>query len=144
MTRIPRSRLPPGWFHCINRGANRAQIFFDDDDYRWFVNALTQGAQVFSLTLSTYCIMPNHWHVVLHCEDISFMSSMFKKLLNDQTRRHHAKYQTIGHGPLYQGRFKSFPIKDDEALNVICAYIENNPVRAKLVNEAAAWPWSSR
>ncbi len=58
---------------------------------------------------------------------------MFKKLNNLHTRRHHAKYQTIGHGPIYQGRFKSFPIEDEQALNYICNYVDKIPFERALL-----------
>lgn len=144
MARTPRSQLPGGWYHCINRGANRATIFFDDQDYSTFESNLRDVANRNGLEVGAYCLMPNHWHIVLHCHAACEMTATFKELLNWHSRAHHTKYRTTGLGPIYQGRFKSFPIKDERALNTICEYVELNPVRAGLVAEANAWRWSSR
>jgi REP element-mobilizing transposase RayT len=94
------------------------------------------------ITIKAFCLMPNHWHIVCHCKQSTDMSQMFKKLSNAHTRRHHSRFQTIGHGPLYQGRFKSFLIKDENALDQICRYVEMNPVRAKLVENPEEWQWT--
>ena len=144
MARIPRSLLPPGWYHCINRGTNRQPIFSDDEDYFQFEAYFLRTAKHHALDVAAYCLMPNHWHIVLECRRIAAMSAMFKDVLNWHTKRHHAKYGTIGHGPIYQGRYKSLVVKDELALATICQYVEMNPVKANLVSEAIDWRWSSR
>lgn len=144
MARIPRNQLPGGWYHCINRGADRKTIFFDYDDYHWFLKTLHKYASQNGIQLSAFCLMPNHWHIVLNCAQSANMTSLFKKLLHDHTRRHHSKYLTIGHGPIYQGRFKSFLIQDEEALNTVNNYVVLNPVRASLAKSVDEWPWSSQ
>lgn len=143
MARIPRNQLPPGRYHCINRGVNRQLLFIDNDDYRWFNDQLLLARKNFAIDIPAYCLMPNHWHIVVEVQHNIQMSKMFQYLLNEQTRRHHAKYRTIGHGPIYQGRFKSFLIKDDRAFENICNYIEQNPVRASIVSLKEQWLWSS-
>ena len=143
MARAPRSKLPPGWFHCINRGVNRRIIFDKRDDYSWFTSSLLNYAFDCDLTIKSFCLMPNHWHIVLHCNDTKSMSHMFRKLLNAHTKYFHCKNGTIGYGPIYQGRYKSIPILDNETLQTICEYVEMNPVRANLVKNTTDWPWSS-
>lgn len=143
MARIPRSKLPGGYYHCINRGAKRATIFLDEEDYFAFEKHLIEVAARHSLIIRAYCLMPNHWHIVLECQNAANMSAMFKKLLNWHTKFHHEKYFTIGHGPIYQGRFKSFQIENEELLNTVCRYVEENPLRAGLVSKVGEWLWSS-
>lgn len=142
MARVPRKYLPSGWFHCINREAGRKTLFFEFDDYKWFRDNMIATARETRITIKAFCLMPNHWHIVCHCKQSTDMSQMFKKLSNAHTRRHHSRFQTIGHGPLYQGRFKSFLIKDEAALDHICRYVEMNPVRAKLVENPEEWQWT--
>jgi putative transposase len=143
MARTPRSQLQPGWYHCINRGVNRQLIFLDHNDYSGFMNKLLDLSQKSDLRLGAFCLMPNHWHVVIDCSDVGKMSSMFKNLLNWHTRVFHMKYQSIEQGPIYQGRYKSIPIPDDTALNEVCGYVELNPVRAELVKSLGEWRWAT-
>ncbi len=143
MTRTPRSQLLPGWFHCINRGVNKNSLFLDDRDFAGFSEDLRRLSVKFGLTIGAYCLMTNHWHIVLECQSIESMSSFFKTLLNNHTKRHHTKYETIGLGPIYQGRFRSIPIKSESALAAISEYVLLNPVRAKLVTKVEEWPWTS-
>jgi len=141
MARIPRNKLAPGWYHCINRGVGRQTLFFDEDDYRWMYEKLASTASQYELELRVFCLMPNHWHIVLYCSSPLQMSAFFKKVLHEHTRRHHAKYLKIGHGPIYQGRFKSFLITSEEALNEISNYVLQNPIRAGLTKCMEEWKW---
>jgi putative transposase len=143
MARIPRSKLSPGWFHCINRGVNRNTIFFDDHDYAVFRNDLIQTASKLGLSIGAFCLMPNHWHIVINCSAIETLSSLFKNLSTSHATRHHTKYKTTGYGSIYQGRYKSIPIEDEIILGTICDYVELNPVRANLVSNSDEWKWSS-
>jgi len=142
MARIPRINLLAGWYHCINRGVGKNTIFFDQEDYQGFADDVANIAKPYSIDLAAFCLMPNHWHIVLYCNDSRLMSEFFRKILNNHTRRHHTKYRTIGHGSIYQGRFKSFLIKDELVLNTICEYVLQNPLRADLVTKIEEWPWT--
>ena len=143
MALIPRNKLLPGWFHCINRGVNRQRIFLDTDDYQRFTKSLIYHAKEHEVDLGAFCLMPNHWHIVMCFSKIENMSSLFRILLNGHTKYHHQKYQTIGHGPIYQGRFKSIRIENDRDLLRIAEYVELNPVRGNLVKSAKDWRWCS-
>jgi putative transposase len=90
-----------------------------------------------------YCLMPNHWHLVLWPRADGDLSQYLRWVTVTHTQRYHANYHTAGTGPLYQGRFKSFPIQEDEHLWTVLRYVERNPVRANLVTTAEAWRWSS-
>lgn len=87
--------------------------------------------------------MPNHWHLVLWPRADGDLSDFVRWLTVTHTQRYHAHYHTGGTGPLYQGRFKSFPVQDGEPLRVVCRYAERNPLRAGLVARAEDWRWSS-
>jgi len=83
--------------------------------------------------------MPNHWHLVLCTLNDGDLSTFMHKLTNTHTRRVHTITQTVGTGPLYQGRYKSFLVDSNEYLMTVIRYVERNPVRAGLVKFAEDW-----
>lgn len=87
--------------------------------------------------------MPNHWHLLLHPRVDGDLSKCMRWLGTSHTRRYHAQTQTVGHGHLYQGRYKSFLVQEDFHLLTVLKYIERNPVRAKLSKAAEDWRWGS-
>jgi len=88
-------------------------------------------------------LMPNRWHLVLWPRADGDLSEYLRWLRVTHTQRWHAHYHTSGTGALYQGRFKSFPMQEDEHLRVVCRYVERNPLRASLLQRAELWRWSS-
>src|SRR5690242_14001333 len=110
MPRPPR-RCPGGLvYHVLNRAVGRRQIFFKDQDYAAFDRVLAEALdRTPGLELFTYCLMPNHWHLVLRPAEDDQLSDFMRWLTVTHTQRWHAHYQTSGTGHLYQGRFKSFP-----------------------------------
>ena len=95
------------------------------------------------MRLLSYVIMPNHWHLVLWPEHEGALSSYVQWLTVTHVRRWHAHYQSSGTGPIYQGRFKSFPVEADDHFLTLCRYVERNALRANLVKKAEQWRWSS-
>jgi putative transposase len=87
--------------------------------------------------------MPNHWHLVLWPEHAGDLSVYLHWLTTTHVQRWHGHHHTRGTGPLYQGRFKSFPIQEDEHLWTVCRSVERNALRAGLVTCAALWRWGS-
>ena len=95
------------------------------------------------MRLLAWCVMPNHWHLVLWPRRDGDLSEFMRWLTVTHTQRWHAAHRTSGTGPLYQGRFKSFPIQEDDHLLAVLRYVERNALRANLVERADAWRWSS-
>jgi putative transposase len=95
------------------------------------------------MRLLSYCLMPNHWHLVLWPRADGELSEFMRLVTVTHTQRWHAHHQSAGTGPLYQGRFKSFPIQKDEHLLAVCRYVERNPLRARLVERAEQWQLGS-
>jgi putative transposase len=93
--------------------------------------------------LLSYCLMPNHWHLVLWPRQDSELSAFVRWLTHTHSMRWHAHYHTSGTGHIYQGRFKSFPVERDEHFYSVVRYVERNGLRANLVKRAEKWPWSS-
>ena len=95
------------------------------------------------MRIPAYCVMPNHWHLVLHPKKDGDLSKFVRWLTLTHTQRHHAKTRTIGTGHLYQGRYKSFPVQTDSYFIQLAKYVECNPLRARLVAKAEDWRWGS-
>jgi putative transposase len=131
-------------YHVLNRGNGRLPIFHKTADYEAFLQVVAESqTHVPGVRLLSYCLMPNHWHLVLWPLKDRELSDFMHWLTLTHTQRWHAHYQNIGGGHLYQGRFKSFPIESDEHYLTVCRYVERNAVRAGLVMKAADWRWGS-
>jgi len=95
------------------------------------------------MRLLCYCIMSNHWHLVLWSKNDGDLSEYMRWLTVTHTQRYHAFHETFGKGPLYQGRFKLFPVEQDDHFFSVCRYVQRNPLRAGLVSRPELWRWSS-
>lgn len=143
MPRPPRADEANGLYHALNRGNLRSKIFHKEGDYAAFEQILKEGLERYSIELYAYQLMPNHYHLVLRPGIDGEMSRFMKWIGGTHTMRYHAHYQTGGQGHVYQQRYKSFPIQDDDHFLVVCRYVERNALRAKLVRNAEDWRWGS-
>jgi putative transposase len=130
-------------YHVINRANARMQIFNNAKDYMLFENVLTEAHERTGVIIYSYCIMPNHWHLVVSPMEDGDLSKFVGWLTMTHTQRWHVAHKTIGSGHLYQGRYKSFLVQSSDYFLQLCRYVERNPVRAKLVKRAENWQWSS-
>ena len=130
-------------YHVLNRANARMTIFEKDADYEAFEKVLGQAVAKFNTRLLSYCVMPNHWHLVLWPRKDDELSRFMGWLTLTHTQRWHAHRGTIGSGHVYQGRFKSFPVEDDDHFHTVCRYVERNALKANLVESAEDWRWSS-
>ncbi len=130
-------------YHCINRAVGRQTIFKEDKDYRLFENTLQEVVDVTGMRILAYSIMPNHFHLVLYPESDGDLSEFMKRLTGAHTQRYRVATRTVGEGPLYQGRYKSFIIQDDSHLFTVLRYVERNPLTAGLVKEPLSWKYGS-
>ena len=119
------------------------EVFHKDDDYAAFLKLLAEASERIRMRLLAYCLMPNHFHLVLQPFDDDDLSRWMQWLTTSHVRRYHRHYDSSGH--VWQGRFKAFPIEADEHLPTVLRYVERNPVRAKSIpiRKAERWPWSS-
>ena len=133
-----------GWvYHVLNRANARLQIFDKPEDYQAFERILEQARERYDMPLLAFCLMPNHWHLLLWPKNDGDLSRFVGWLTLTHTQRWHAHRGSSGSGHLYQGRFKSFPVQEDDHFYTVCRYIERNPLRANLVRRAVDWRWSS-
>ena len=130
-------------YHTLNRANARLAIFADDGDYDAFMRVLAQGVTRHDMRLLAYCMMPNHFHLLLWPRGDGDLSDFMGWVTLTHTQRWHAHHRTTGSGHLYQGRFKSFPVESDEHLLTVCRYVERNALRAGLVVQAEDWRWGS-
>lgn len=141
MPRIKRCLVEGLVHHIINRGNGKQKIFHKNQDYRVFVKLMRDAKKRYPINIFAYCLMPNHFHLVLMPCRPNYLSRWIQWLLTTHARRYHYYYKTSGH--IWQDRFKSFIIQNDEHLITVLQYVEGNPVRAGLVPSARDWPWSS-
>ena len=118
------------------------RLFHKAGDYEAFERVLAEGLQRYPVELLTYCLMPNHWHLVVRPETDQALGRWMGWVGVTHVRRHHEHYHSRGGGHLYQGRFKSFPVAEDDYFLALCRYVEANPRRAELVQRAEQWRWS--
>lgn len=130
-------------FHVLNRAVARQTLFHTNGDYDAFVKLLEEARRKAPMRILAYSVMPNHWHLVLWPETDDALSEYMRWLTVTHAQRWHAAHGTTGTGSLYQGRFKSFPIQEDEHFSTVCRYVERNSLRANLVSRAELWKWSS-
>ena len=130
-------------YHVLNRAVGRGCLFEDEADYLAMERVIERTHELLPTRIISYCLMPTHWHLVLWPEEDGQLSEFMRLLTVTHTQRWHAHHHTAGTGPLYQGRFKSFPVQEDGHLLTVCRYVERNARRANLVTSARRWPWSS-
>lgn len=143
MNRRPRFGSGNFIYHVLNRAVGRATIFSLEGDYLAFERVIEEARQQVPVRLLSYTIMPNHWHLILWPKEDGDLSEFMRWLTATHTQRWHTAHGTSGTGPLYQGRFKSFPVQGDEHFYTVTRYVERNALRANLVTRAEAWRWSS-
>jgi putative transposase len=143
MPRRPRESTGGLVYHVLNRTVGREALFQTELDYVAFERILAESISRHESRLLAYCILPNHWHLLLWPREDGELSEVLRWLTVTHTQRYHAYYQTSGTGPLYQGRFKSFPVQSDEHFYTVARYVERNALTANLAERAEAWPWGS-
>ncbi len=143
MPRTERIDIGNHVYHVLNRANARARIFDCDKDYQLFENTLEEAAGKYDMRILSYCLMPNHWHLVLYPKKDGDMARFMGWIGGTHTIRWHAAKGNIGQGHLYQGRYKSFLCQNDNHFLSLSRYVESNAKRANLVKKAENWKWSS-
>jgi putative transposase len=141
MPRTARASVGGIIYHALNRGNRRADVFHKPADYDAFLEIIAEARQRLSVDLFGYCLMPNHFHLVLRLHHDGDLGRWMRWLLTAHAQRYHRHYNTTGH--VWQGRYKAFPIQDDGHLATVLRYVERNPLRAELIARAEHWKWSS-
>lgn len=140
MARPLRIEFPGAIYHVTSRGDRREPIFADDGDRVAILAVLEQSMRRFDAQVLSYCLMGNHYHLVLHTRQAN-LSLLMRHLNGVYTQAYNRRHGKVGH--VFQGRFKAILVDRDNYLLELCRYVELNPVRAAMVATAADWPWSS-
>jgi putative transposase len=143
MPRALRSDFSGQIYHALNRGNARNNIFFKDSDFEAFERVIKLGLEKYPVDLIAYQWMSNHWHMVLSPQKDKAMSAFLGWVTMTHTQRYHAHNKTTGYGHVYQGRYKSFPVQDDEHFHTVCRYVERNALTAGIVDCAEDYRWGS-
>ena len=130
-------------YHVLNRAVARLALFEKEGDYEACERVLTEALNEHPTRLLAYCLMPNHWHLVVWPRQDGELTEFLRWLTHTHAMRWHAHFGTSGTGHLDQGRFKAFPMQMDEHFYTVVRYVERNALRANLVDRAEAWRWGS-
>jgi len=130
-------------FHVLNRGVARMQLFEKAGDYEAFERVLAETLLETPMRICSYCVMPNHWQMLLWPQHDGDMAGFMQRLTITHVRRWQEHRHCVGLGHVYQGRYKSFPVEEDGHFLAVARYVEQNPLRANLVVRAEEWRWSS-
>lgn len=140
MTRSLRLEYEGAIYHITSRGNAKEFIFLADSDRSRFLKTLADVVDRFGWICHAYCLMTNHYHLLIETPTAGLSRGM--KLLNGTyTQWFNRRYERVGH--LFQGRFKAIIVERESHLLELVRYVVLNPVRAKMVQDAGDWPWSS-
>jgi REP-associated tyrosine transposase len=140
MARPLRIEFPGALYHVTSRGNGRADIFLDDGDRQLFLNVLATVCHRLHWLCYAYCLMTNHYHLVIETPDGNLAKSM-RQLNGVYTQRFNRRHDHVGH--ILQGRYKAILVERDAYLLELARYVVLNPVRARMVEAPEHWPWSS-
>ena len=139
MPRTARAALPDGIFHITGRGVARASIFLDELDYADFQMALLRVEEEFGWKLHAYCLLPNHYHLIVETTRADLSAGM-QRLNGRYAQRFNQRYDRVGH--VFQNRFGSYVIESEEHFERALAYVRANPVEAGVCRRIVEWPWA--
>lgn len=139
MPRKPRIDIA-GYYHIINRGVEQRVIFEEKEDYEYFEELMCFHAKSYDITLHNYCLMSNHYHLLIEIRQEN-LSKFMRQINMNYAIYFNKKYKRSGH--LWQGRFKSWYVKNEAYLYTLMLYIEQNPLKANIVKELESYRYSS-
>lgn len=140
MSRPLRIQYSNAWYHVMNRGRHGDQVFEIKDDYERFVDVLHEAIELFALRISAFCLMPNHYHMLVQTPDAN-LSRCMRHINGVYTQRFNSAHSL--EGQLFKGRYKAIVVAEDNYLLQLVRYIHRNPVRAGMVENASDYEWSS-
>ncbi|MEA1953063.1 MAG: transposase [Campylobacterota bacterium] len=139
MARRPRIEVA-GYYHIVNRGVEQRVVFKEAEDYEYFEELMCFYAKSYGITIHNYCLMSNHYHLLIEIQHEN-LSKFMRQINANYAIYFNKKQQRSGH--LWQGRFKSWHVTDEAYLYTLILYIEQNPLKAHIVQELEAYPYSS-
>ena len=129
-----------GFHHIVNRGVARGDIFLKDSDFKKFLEIVQEAKERYDFTVHSFCLMSNHYHLLIETQREN-LSLLARQINSKYAQYFNREYNRVG--PLWQGRFKNSFVYDESYLLILCKYIEQNPVKANIVNDIGEYRWSS-
>jgi len=130
----------PGFYHIINRGVERRNVYFDEDDFDRFLSIIYKALKDHDVVLHSYCLMTNHYHLLIETKQPN-ISNVMKQINSLYSIYFNKKYKRSGH--LWQGRFASYYLYDDVHFWYVAKYIERNPIEANMVKQIDNYKYQS-
>lgn len=130
----------PGYYHVISRGVEKRNVYLEDRDYDMFLDILVEIFKKYGVTLHSYCLMTNHYHLLLETTEHN-ISDVMRRINSLYSIYFNKKYERVGH--LWQGRFHSYYLYDDTHFWVVTKYIERNPIKARMVRDVSEYKQQS-
>ena len=140
MSRKPRIHYPGAFYHALNRGNQRSLICWDETDYQQMLESLALASQRYQLRIHAYCLMPNHFHLLVQVDQPPLGLAM-RSIETRYARHHNRRHRQVGH--VFQARYRAILCDKDRYLLELVRYLHLNPVRAGLVCRPEEWLWSS-
>ncbi len=140
MPRAPRVCFQGAFYHVFNRGVEKRRIFMDDQDRRAFLRLLSEIVPMYELRLFSYCLMENHFHLFLQTKKLNLSEAMHD-LQGQYAQYLNRRYDRVGY--LFQNRYKSPLVNEEQYALALTRYIHRNPLEAGLVKKLEDYQWSS-
>lgn len=140
MSRPLRIQYPGAWYHVMNRGRRAENVFADKPGYQSFLELLKESAEMWNVRIAAYCLMPNHYHLLIQTPDGN-LSRFMRHVNGVYTQRFNRSRGCDGH--LFRGRYKSILVEEDAYLLQLIRYIHRNPLESGIVETFDGYEWSS-
>ena len=141
MARRKITYFPGNYYHIFNRGVNREPIFKNPDNYIFLLQRIGQYALSFQVSIIAYCLMPNHYHLLLRQDGDQLIANFIQAVFNSYSKAFNKAFRRTGR--LFESPYRVIQINDSTYLIHLCRYIHRNPLEAKLVHNLIDWPYSN-
>lgn len=141
MPRAPTIEYPNAFYHVMSRGVNKQDLFKSERDFKVFLYLLKETHKTFNIRIHSFCLMPNHYHLFIQTPDANLAKAM--KHLNQSYAEYFLSVNPDKDGHVFKGRYKKKLVECLSYAKHLFRYISLNPVKAKLVENAQEWEWSS-
>lgn len=129
------------YYHVYNRGSGRQPIFREEDNYLFTLRLVRKYASALGITVVAYCLMPNHYHLLLRQDGADAAGLLPQRIFNSYTKAFNKRYGRSG--TLFEGRYKAIYVDKDHYLLHLCRYIHANPVKHGVVRRLKKWLYSN-
>lgn len=140
MARPLRIEYPGAFYHVVNRGLERRELFRHEKDHEFFLSLLNKAAEKFGLKVHSYCLMTNHYHLFVETPK-GHIAKIMRLVDGTYTQKFNHKYNRVG--PLMQGRYKATLVDQDHYSLQVSKYVHLNPLKAGMVKKLEDYKWSS-